>query len=135
MRSLRGQFFRFAVVGVAGFVVDAGVVAILVRLLSAGAYQARICSYFFAVSTTWWLNRRFTFHSASPPAREFVAFLLANAFGAMINLSVYAGIIAWRGSAGWMPVIAVAIGSLAGLCTNFVLSRKVVFSRPRRKVA
>jgi putative flippase GtrA len=124
-----GRFFRFAIVGVIGFGVDAGVVAALIRVLAVDAYQARICSYFFAAATTWWLNRRFTFHSASPPAREFLTFLLANAFGALINLGVYSAIIAWRGSGGWIPVIAVAIGSLAGLFTNFFLSSKLVFAK------
>jgi putative flippase GtrA len=130
MRARREQFFRFAFIGVIGFGVDAGVVAVLVRLLAVGPYQARLCSYFFAVATTWWLNRRFTFHSTSPPGREFVTFLIANAFGAMINLLVYAAIIAWRGAAGWTPVIAVGVGSLAGLSTNFFLSSKVVFAKP-----
>jgi putative flippase GtrA len=81
------------------------------------------------VATTWWLNRRFTFHSTSPPLKEFAAFLVANSFGAIINLLVYAAIIAWRGAAGWTPVIAVAAGSLAGLCTNFFLSSTMVFSK------
>jgi putative flippase GtrA len=131
MSTGRGQFFRFAVVGVAGFIVDASVVAVLVGVLSVGAYQARLCSYFFAVATTWWLNRRFTFHSSAPPAREFAAFLLANAFGAAINLLVYAGVIAWRGAGGWIPVAAVAAGSLAGLFTNFFLSSRLVFAKRR----
>jgi hypothetical protein len=43
---------------------------------------------------------------------------------------VYAAIIAWRGADGWMPVIAVGAGSLAGLSTNFFLSSKVVFAKP-----
>jgi putative flippase GtrA len=130
MRTRREQFLRFAFIGVIGFGVDAAVVAVLVRLLAVGPYQARLCSYFFAVATTWWLNRRFTFHSTRPPGREFVAFLVANAFGAGINLLVYAAIIAWRGADGWMPVIAVGAGSLAGLSTNFFLSSKVVFAKP-----
>jgi putative flippase GtrA len=129
MPSRQEQFLRFALVGVAGFIVDAGVVALLVRGLSVGAYAARPCSYLFAVATTWWLNRRFTFHSSSPPLKEFAAFLVANAFGAIINLLVYAAIIAWRGAAGWTPVIAVATGSLAGLFTNFFLSSTLVFSK------
>jgi putative flippase GtrA len=129
MRNGRRRFFRFAFIGVIGFGVDAAAVAVFVRLLGVGPYQARLGSYFFAVATTWWLNRRFTFHSTSPPGREFVAFLVANAFGAMINLLVYAAIIAWRGAGGWMPVIGVAAGSLAGLSTNFLLSSKVVFAK------
>jgi putative flippase GtrA len=129
MRSRSELFIRFALVGVVGFLVDAGVVAILVRLLGVGPYPARACSYLFAVTTTWSLNRQFTFESSSPPFREFLAFLLTNGLGATINLLVYAVLIAWRGSAGLMPVIGVAVGSLAGLLVNFVFSSKLVFSK------
>jgi putative flippase GtrA len=122
------RFLRFALVGVAGFLVDASVVAVLIRVFAIGPYQARIGSYLFAVTTTWWLNRRFTFRSTSPPARELAAFALTNALGALVNLSVYAAIIAWCGSLGWIPVAAVAVGSLMGLCINFLLSSKIVFS-------
>jgi putative flippase GtrA len=125
-------FIRFALVGVIGFVVDAGVVAFLVRVLGIGAYQARLGSYLAAVTTTWWLNRQFTFESKSAPLRQFIAFLLTNSFGAGINLAVYAGIIAWRGSAGWIPIMAVGAGSLAGLGCNFIFSSKLVFSTQRR---
>jgi putative flippase GtrA len=131
MRSRRELFIRFALVGVIGFLVDASVVAVLVPLLGVGPYQARLCSYLFAVTTTWWLNRQFTFESSSPPVREFLAFLITNALGATINLLVYAAIIAWRGATGLIPVIAVAAGSLAGLVINFVFSSKVVFSKRR----
>jgi putative flippase GtrA len=119
MRDQRKAFLGFAIIGVVGFGVDAAVVAIAVHVLGFSPYQARLCSYLFAVATTWWLNRRYTFRSTAPPFREFLAFLLANAFGASI--------IAWRGSAGWLPIFAVAVGSLAGLSINFLFSSKVVF--------
>jgi putative flippase GtrA len=125
------QFFRFAAIGVIGFMVDAGVIALLVRVMDVGAYQARLPSYFFAVATTWWFNRRFTFGSTRPPLREFLEFVAANAFGAAINLGAYATLIAWLGSSGWIPIAAVAVGSLAGLTTNFMLSSRVVFSARR----
>ena len=130
MANRRLQFLRFAAVGVAGFAADAGAVALLVRGLGVGPYEARVGSYLCAVTTTWWLNRHFTFHSTSPPLREFIAFLLANSLGACLNLGVYAGIIAWRGSGGWIPVMAVGAGSCAGLCANFLMSSKMVFPLP-----
>ena len=131
MQERRRQFFRFAAIGVIGFVVDAGVIALLVRVMGLGAYQARLVSYFFAVATTWWFNRRFTFGSTRPPLREFLEFVAANAFGATINLGAYAAIVSWQGSSGWIPIAGVAIGSLAGLTTNFMLSSRVVFSTRR----
>jgi putative flippase GtrA len=129
MRARRELFLRFACVGVVGFVVDASAVALLVRLLGVGPYQARLGSYFCAVTVTWWLNRQFTFASKGAPFPEFLKFVATNAFGATINLLVYAVLIYWRGTDGWMPVIAVGAGSIAGLFTNFALSSRLVFHR------
>ena len=128
-RSRRELFVRFASIGVVGFLVDAAVVAALVRGFGVGAYQARPFSYLFAVTTTWWLNRQFTFASRNPKVREYLTFIVTNAFGAGINLLAYAALIAWRGSGGWNPIIGVAVGSVAGLFSNFFLSSKVVFRR------
>lgn len=131
MQERRRQFLRFAAIGVIGFAVDAGVVALLVRVLGWGAYQARPVSYVCAVATTWWLNRRFTFASKRPPLREFLQFVAANTLGAAINLGAYVAILAWLGSSGWIPIAAVAVGSLAGLAMNFTLSSRVVFAARR----
>ncbi len=51
-RGRRELFIRFSLIGVVGFLVDALVVAVLVRLLGVGAYQARPISYLFAVTAT-----------------------------------------------------------------------------------
>ena len=69
-------FLRFSAVGVAGFLVDT---AVLYLGLAAGLgpYVGRAISYVCASTTTWYLNRRFTFHARKSPrwAREPLTFL------------------------------------------------------------
>ncbi len=56
--------------------------------------------------------------------------MTANAIGGVLNYGVYSALIL---SGGWFleaPVLAVAVGSIAGLAFNFTASRKFVF-KPR----
>jgi putative flippase GtrA len=122
---------RFALVGAAGFIVDAASLYLVVHQLGAGLYSGRLVSYLTAASFTWALNRRYTFHSQRDhnPAREWLRFLAANAAGGLLNYTVYAVLInAFETVALW-PVIGVAAGSMAGLIANFLLSRRLVFNR------
>lgn len=125
------QFLRFAIVGAAGFLVDAGALYLAVHPLRAGLYSGRVLSYLAAATFTWALNRRYTFHSQRNHnlAREWLRFLAANAAGGLLNYTVYAVLInAFQFVAKW-PVIGVAAGSMAGLIANFILSRRLVFNR------
>lgn len=124
----RTQFLRFALVGCAGFVVDAGVLS-LVLWLGADHYTGRVVSYLAAATFTWALNRNYTFR-AQRGARlvgEWGRFLAANAVGGVINWATYAILVATSAVVFAHPVIGVAAGSLAGLVVNFTLSRRFVF--------
>ena len=55
------RFMRFGLVGTLGFVVDAGVMQLLVSFAGVGAIEARAISIPTAVFATWVLNRTFTF--------------------------------------------------------------------------
>jgi putative flippase GtrA len=61
MWRLRKQLAWFGVGGVIGFVVDAGVVQLLVSKLGADPYSGRLFSFLCAATATWLFNRRFTF--------------------------------------------------------------------------
>jgi putative flippase GtrA len=127
------QFLRFAIVGAAGFVVDAGSLHLVVHELGVGLYTGRLMSYLTAATFTWALNRRYTFHAQRDhnPTREWLRFLAANAAGGLLNYTVYVVLIsAFEIVARW-PVIGVAAGSMAGLIANFVLSKRLVFKRRR----
>ncbi|HEX4292784.1 MAG TPA: GtrA family protein [Rhizomicrobium sp.] len=122
-------FLRFALVGGAGFFVNAGAFWIALHLL----YLSKDLAWFFAfvpaVTFTWWGNRAFTFHEhASTGLRatlhEWARFVLTNGFGAIVNYAVYEALIHWT---GMNPFVALAAGVLAGLVFNFTLSKRVVF--------
>jgi putative flippase GtrA len=125
------QFLRFAMVGAAGFVVDAASLHFAIHEVGAGLYMGRLFSYLIAATFTWALNRRYTFHSQRDHkvVREWLKFLAANTAGGLINYAVYAILVDRFDFVSIWPVIGVAAGSVAGLVTNFSLSRRLVFNR------
>lgn len=123
------QFITFGMVGVAGLIVDVSVLHIT-QLAGMDKYSGRLVSYLFAATTTWALNRRFTF-SASRSANvltEWAKFLSANLVGGAINYGVYAGLVTWTTLVATYPSLGVCAGSIAGLAANFTLSRRLVFN-------
>lgn len=127
-RRLLVQFLRFGVVGTIGFLVDTG--ALYAGLaLGLGLYSGRALSYVIAATTTWALNRAWTFRGQGegPAFRQWAVFLLVNLVGFACNYGTYAALVAGVAFVAQHPVIGVAAGSLAGLSGNFLLSRRFVF--------
>ncbi|WP_343669776.1 GtrA family protein [Paraburkholderia heleia] len=127
MRSkLLGQIFRFAVVGTAGFVVN----AVLVELLAHawGPLYAQLLAFPIVATMTWYLNRRYTFGASSHTVlQEWFRYVFANLLGWAANNGVYVLLVLNLAIAFRHPSIAVAAGSLAGMLFNFGVSRAVVF--------
>lgn len=121
----------FGLAGGVGFVVDSTVLLLCLRALELGPLHSRAISFLCAMVVTWQMNRRFTFESAEPLLGEFARFVAANSVGAAINVAVYTAVILFLGSKGAIPVIGVALGSLAGMTVNFTLSSWLVFRRNR----
>lgn len=122
------QFLRFGMVGVAGFAVDASVLAAALTI-GAGVYGGRVLSYVAAASVTWALNRLWTFRDrTSGRVGQWARFLAVNALGGAVNYGVYALMVLQHGSRSVaFAVFAAAVGSLCGLAFNFLLSRRLVF--------
>ncbi len=123
------SLIRFALVGTAGFLVDAATLKLLLHL-GVDFYSGRLLSFFVAVTFTWYLNRIYTFQSRDPRLlREWFRFVSANGVGGILNYTTYALLVAafvwFRNS----PVAAVAVGSIVGLVSNFLLSHHVVFAQ------
>lgn len=124
------QLLSFTVVGAIGFVVDAASLYAAIHLLGAGLYGGRVISYLAAATTTWALNRRYTFSETRARSRlaEWARFLAANSVGGAVNYGTYALLVASIPLVASHPVLGVAAGSLAGLAVNFHLSRSLVFT-------
>ena len=85
-RTIVNQFLRFAVVGALGFLVDSGVLYLVVYRFGLSLYTGRVLSYLAAASFTWWLNRVFTFGETTrrPRAAQWLRFLAFNLGGHII---------------------------------------------------
>jgi putative flippase GtrA len=59
--------------------------------------------------------------------REWMHYVAANSVGAIVNNGVYAILVLSVALFSKEPVLAVAVGSLAGLLFNFTASRALVF--------
>lgn len=130
------QFLRFCAVGVAGFLVDAA--ALYLVAPAVGWYAGRVLSFWAAATTTWILNRTFTFRAPVDAAarntrikpgvlREYLSYLASMLGGALVNYLAYLLTLHFVPLAS-APLIGVAIGSCAGLVVNFLVARHIVFS-------
>jgi putative flippase GtrA len=118
-------------VGVVGLLVDMAALTLALRGVNLDLYSGRLFSYFVAATTTWALNRRFTFNSIDhgPAFVQWAKFLGANALGGMLNYGVYAAIVTFTALGAAWPVLGVAAGSVAGLALNFSVSKFWVFKK------
>lgn len=126
--ALAQDFLRFGVVGTIGFLVDSGVLYGAIGL-GAGLYLGRAVSYVAAATATWGLNRVWTFRGrgSGPVHRQWALFVAVNLVGFVLNYGTYAVLVATVPLVAAHPVLGVAAGSIAGMFTNFILSRRLVF--------
>jgi putative flippase GtrA len=127
---LLGEFLRFGVVGVVGFVVDAVVLTAAITF-GLGPWLGRALSYLLGATTTFGLNRAWTWRGTPRDAvgRRWAMFLAVNLVGFACNYGAYAALITSVPLVAANPVLGVAAGSLAGMLGNFFLSRRFVFGR------
>ena len=125
------QFLRFCVVGSIGFVIDAGILQLLVLGSGMNPYIARIFSFLVAASSTWFMNRHYTFNVEHHATRsEWARYIALMLLGATVNYGAFAICITVWEFARAQPWLGVAIGSVAGLTINFLTSQLLVFRSP-----
>lgn len=118
-------FLLFCIGGVIGFVVDAGILRLLVSGLAMNAYAARLVSFLCAATATWLWNRHSTFRGTRRYGLlgEWARYLLAMSGGFAINYGAYALLYAFVPLVQRYPELGVAAGSATGLVVNYASSR------------
>lgn len=125
---------HFAVVGGSGVVVN---LTALTLYIVAGMWLevAVALAILTAMITNFWLNRWFTF----PDARkgrwftQMLGFIAASSVGAIINWCVVVALVALFPALRAYPQIPALPGILAGLTSNYILSRVYVFRKEDSK--
>ncbi|MFM0629610.1 GtrA family protein [Paraburkholderia xenovorans] len=125
---MRAQFFRFAIAGAIGFLVDAGVLYVALAI-GLGAYAGRVVSFLCAAFTTWQINRRLTFEGKWTGSlwREWLRYLTAMSVGGVCNYGSYVVALLFLPKVTIAPLIAVGAGSIAGMFVNFAFAKLWVF--------
>jgi len=133
----RKEILFFAVSGVLGFIVDAGIVQFLVREWHINPYGARLVSFLCAATTTWAFNRKVTFKGKGSGSRrrQLVRYIVAMAGGFAFNYGAYAACVASFALVREWPAIGVAAGSIAGALVNFLSSKYWIFRAPKGESA
>ena len=126
------QLVLFSVGGTIGFIVDAGVLQLLVSGLAWDRFSGRLISFLCAATATWVFNRHFTFNG---PRRhslhgEWARYIIAMSAGFACNFSAYTALVLWFNLDRQWLILAVAAGSIAGLGVNFLASRYWVYRKP-----
>jgi putative flippase GtrA len=138
LRAIFGkQFLQFAFFGGLAMFIDMGALWIALHMLHLGVYGGRVFSFLCAATSTWLLNRTFTFKGirAHNIVVEYFRFLGVAVVGGVINLAVYSLTIYFApravslppNLAAWLPYLGVALGSACGLVFNYAGSRLAVF--------
>lgn len=124
----------FGLTGVLGFLVDAGVLHLLVSGWKINLFVARACSFTCAATTTWMMNRAVTFSAQRLPPRrllaEWAAYLVASLGGGCVNYLVFVLAVRLSPMLRQIPTIAVGLGTLAGMAFNFLMYVRYVFRTP-----
>lgn len=127
---------RFAAVGAVGFMIDAGLLWLLVRG-GFDPYTARIFTFTPAVLATWYLNRVWSFPGGrqSRPARQAVSYLALQLVGALVNYGVFVVVLRLFDATAASALLGITAGAIAGLGFNFACARYLVFRKTIGTVA
>jgi putative flippase GtrA len=119
---------RFAMVGTVGFLIDAGILRLLL-LVGFGFYRGRAISFLVVVTATWALNRSFTFRGnvgRDGLHREWAGYLGLMVLGGAVNYGAYALAIESSALVRRHPELGVALGALSGMMINYWSARTLL---------
>ncbi|HBF30001.1 GtrA family protein [Rhizobium sp.] len=124
------KLIRFALVGTAGFAVDAGVLWLLLEVTPFGAFISRIFAIALAMMTTWMFNRAFTFGASKRTiVAEGFRYGSVGVVSALVNYGIYAGLLLTVPALN--PFFALIAASLAAMVFSFFGYSRFVFGEKR----
>lgn len=118
-------------------VIDVGLLYLLKDAPGFNIYLARVVSYPTAMAVGYVLNRFFTFHhidSSRALWKDLLRFFSVHSLGGALNFAVFTLVIEFGKrleltelASALLPLVAVWLGGVVGMCLNFVLARRLVF--------
>jgi putative flippase GtrA len=122
------KLFWFGVAGGTGFLVDAGLLTLLLQATTLGPLAARAIAISVAMLVTWLLNRTFTFgysrHSLAIEAFRYGSVCLTSA---LVNYALYAALLITIPVL--RPLAALVLASAAAMAFSFFGYSRLVFRR------
>jgi len=120
------KLFRFLIAGGVGFVVDAGVLHLLLWFTPFGPFVGRAISIPSALLATWVLNRNFTFgRSDRSLAAEGFRYGSVGLTSALLNYALFSSLLMTE--PGLRPIIALILSSAAATAFSFFGYSRFVF--------
>ncbi len=129
---LAGEAIRYLAASIAALALDAGLLAVGVRMLALAPWVAGALSYaaglgfIYVVSIRWVFAERIV----RDPKREFAAFALLGLFGLCVN----SGVLYAATTVGVGLPLAKALSAGIGFVANFVSRKALLFTAARRSV-
>jgi putative flippase GtrA len=126
-RGMR-KLFWFAMAGSVGFIVDIGLLMLLLHFTSLGPFRARAISISMAVIATWKMNHAFTFdRSGRSLAAEGFRYGSIGVTSAVLNFALYSALLV--STPILRPTVALMLASAAATGFSFFGYSRFVFRR------
>ncbi len=125
------RLLTFAMVGGVGFIVDTLIFMVLFQWAGTELMIARGLAFCVAATTTWLGNRCLTFSQSTKDRafNQWQKFMLSASISALPNFAVFKVTTLLLGTQGTTVYIALVMGILAGMVSNYLLSMHWVFQQ------
>lgn len=114
---------KFIIAGGVGFIVDFSLLSLMLWI-GLDPITGRLVSFSFAVITTFFVNKNYTFKSEGNIFKQFQKYLLGSLFGLGVNWTAYSLFLAYSS-----PQISLIIASALAMIVNFAFYKFIVFKR------
>jgi putative flippase GtrA len=120
------KLLRFGIAGGLGFIVDAGVLTLLLHTTPLGPFIARLFAIALAMLTTWMFNRTFTFgRSGDSLAVEGFRYGSVGVTAALVNYGLYSALLLTMPDL--RPLAAMVFATAASMLLSFFGYSRFVF--------